>query len=131
MRDCSTGIQFSGRLRGRAPTPLIHSVTEITPKSPFLCVNRIPIWYGFRVNAKAIRYYAVVGPGGLPPTLIFGPNWGWKGRKNFFLRLPSPHLISGSGWLPRNLIWRSGSASAVWTQPYAWVNTVPINIYNS
>ena len=30
------------------------SVTEIAPKSPFLCVNRSPIL--FRVSAKAIRY---------------------------------------------------------------------------
>ena len=29
------------------------------------------------------------GPGGLgPPTLIFKPNWGPRGRKNFFCRLP-------------------------------------------
>ena len=29
--------------------------------------------------------------------LIFRPNWGPKGRKNFYLR-PGPLLISGSGW---------------------------------
>ena len=29
--------------------------------------------------------------------LIFRPNWGPKGRNNFFLR-PGPLLISGSGW---------------------------------
>ena len=34
----------------------LRSVTEIAPKSPFLCVNRSPIQYGFRAGAKAIRY---------------------------------------------------------------------------
>ena len=34
------------------------SVTEMAPKSPFLWVNRSPIWYGFRASAcaKATRY---------------------------------------------------------------------------
>ena len=32
------------------------SVTEIAPKSPFLCVNKSPIWYnGLRACPKAIR----------------------------------------------------------------------------
>ena len=30
-------------------------VTEMALKSSFLCVNRSPIWYGFRAGAKAIR----------------------------------------------------------------------------
>ena len=34
----------------------IRSVTEIAPKSPFSCVNRIPVRYGFRTDAKAIRH---------------------------------------------------------------------------
>ena len=34
----------------------LRSVTEIAPKSPFLCVNRSPIRYGFCAGAKAIRY---------------------------------------------------------------------------
>ena len=34
----------------------IRSFTEIAPKSPFLCVNRGPIRYGFRTDAKAILY---------------------------------------------------------------------------
>ena len=34
----------------------IRSFTEIAPKSPFLCVNRSPIRYGFRTDAKAILY---------------------------------------------------------------------------
>ena len=67
---------------------------------------------------------------GACPPLIFGPNWDWKGPKKIF-KTALPPLISGSGWLPRPLIWRSGSASAVRTQPYAWVNTGSINIYNS
>ena len=34
----------------------LRFLTEIAPKSPFLCVNRSPIWYGFRASTKAIRY---------------------------------------------------------------------------
>ena len=33
----------------------LHSVTEIAPKSPFLCVSRSPIRYGFCAVKKAIR----------------------------------------------------------------------------
>ena len=44
-------------------------------------------------------------------TLIFRPNWGPKGRKNLFLRLRP--LLSGSGWPPSLLIWRSGSATDI------------------
>ena len=33
----------------------VRSVKEFAPKSPFLCVNRSPIRYGFRVGAKAAR----------------------------------------------------------------------------
>ena len=32
------------------------SLTEISPKSPLLCVNRTPIRYGFRAGAKVILY---------------------------------------------------------------------------
>ena len=31
-------------------------VTEMAPKSPFLCVSRSPIRYSFRAGAKAIRH---------------------------------------------------------------------------
>ena len=31
------------------------------PKSPFLCVNRIPIRYGFCAGVKAIRYIVKIG----------------------------------------------------------------------
>ena len=34
----------------------LHSVTNIAPKSCFLCVNQSPIRYGFRAGAKAICY---------------------------------------------------------------------------
>ena len=34
----------------------LGSVTGLVPKSPFLCVNRNPIQYGFRAGAKAIQY---------------------------------------------------------------------------
>ena len=34
----------------------LGSVTGLVPKSPFLCVNRSPIQYGFLIGAKAIQY---------------------------------------------------------------------------
>ena len=34
----------------------LRSVGQIALKSPFLCVNRSSIRYGFRAGAKAIRY---------------------------------------------------------------------------
>ena len=34
----------------------LRFVTEILPKSPFLYVNRSPIWCDFRGSAKAIQY---------------------------------------------------------------------------
>ena len=40
----------------------LRTVTEIAPKSPFLCVNRSPIRYGFRAGAKAVRYYMNTSP---------------------------------------------------------------------
>ena len=33
-----------------------RSVTEIAPKSRFLCLNRSPIQYDFRAGAKDIQY---------------------------------------------------------------------------
>ena len=33
----------------------LSSVTENAPKSPFFCVNRDPIGYGFRAGERAIR----------------------------------------------------------------------------
>ena len=33
----------------------LRCVTEIGPKSAFLCVNRSAIWYGFRASAKSIH----------------------------------------------------------------------------
>ena len=44
-----------------------------------------------------------------PRPLICRPNWSPKGRK-FFFKDWSP-FISGSGWPPPYLIWRSGSAT--------------------
>ena len=73
------------KLSGRVWTPnwcvTLHfrdfrSVTEIAPKSPFLCVNRSPIRYGFRVGKKATRYSMNI-------ALITGL---WK-RKYFRLHL--------------------------------------------
>ena len=40
---------------------LVHSFTEFAPKSPFLCVNRSPIRYGFRVGPQAILYSVSMG----------------------------------------------------------------------
>ena len=68
--------------------------------------------------------------GTCPPSLFLDQTEAGRAEKKIF-QTALPPLISGSGWLPRPLIWRSGSASAVCTQPYAWVNTVAINIYNS
>ena len=42
-------------------------------------------------------------------SLIFRPNWGPKGWKKIFG--DRPPLISGSGWLPPPLIWRSESTT--------------------
>ena len=80
------------------------------------------------------KSYAVLCSGGSrgpAPPPYFWTKLRLEGPKKNFFKTALPPLISGSGWLPRPLIWRSGSASAVCTQPYAWVNTVPINIYNS
>ena len=35
-------------------------VTETAPKSPLLCVNRSPIWYGFRAGANSVRRSAII-----------------------------------------------------------------------
>ena len=43
-------------------------------------------------------------PGG-PLSLIFRPNWGPKGRKNVFWRLPPPPLISGTPLPPYLKVW--------------------------
>lgn len=37
-------------------TAQLHSVTEISPKSLFLCVPKIPIRYGLHTGKRAIRY---------------------------------------------------------------------------
>ena len=37
-----------------------RSVIEIASKSPFTCVNRIPIWYDFRGGTKAIQYSVII-----------------------------------------------------------------------
>ena len=43
-------------------------------------------------------------PGG-PLSLIFRPNWGPKGWKNVFWRLPPPPLISGTPLPPHLKVW--------------------------
>ena len=37
-------------------TAQLGSITETTPKAPFLYLNRSPLRYGFRTGTKAIRY---------------------------------------------------------------------------
>jgi len=44
--------------RDRHGAVQLRSLTKIAPKSPFLCVNRSPIRYGFRASTKAIWYSA-------------------------------------------------------------------------
>ena len=39
-----------------AAAQLLSAVTEISPKSPFLCMYRSPMRYGFCGGAKAIQY---------------------------------------------------------------------------
>ena len=50
-------------------------------------------------KAALVRGGSRGGPGRAPAPLIFGPNWGPKGRKKIFFQTGSP-LISGSGWPP-------------------------------
>ena len=50
----------------------LRSVTEIAPKSPFLCVNRSPFRYGFRGDAKAIRYSKNIAFGQTVVRLVIG-----------------------------------------------------------
>ena len=54
-----------------------RSVTEIVPKSPFLCVNRNSIRYDFGAGAKAIQYSVniaynllLLAPFSLTPTPV-------------------------------------------------------------
>ena len=52
------------------------------------------------------------GPGSRRPPLIFGLNWGPKGRKKFFGR-PGPPLSKGLDDRPPSFISRSGSGTEV------------------
>ena len=44
----------------------LHKVSEIAPKSLFLCVNRRPFRYGFSAGSKAIWFRACLHGGGRP-----------------------------------------------------------------
>ena len=44
----------------------LRKVTEVTPKSLFLCVNRRPFLYGFSAGSKAIRFRDRLRGGGRP-----------------------------------------------------------------
>ena len=44
----------------------LRKVTEIVPKSLFLCVNRRPFRYGFNAGSKAIRFRDCLPGGGRP-----------------------------------------------------------------
>ena len=51
------------------------------------------------------------GEGPRPPTLIFRPNWGPKGRQKIFLNTRSPSYLRGRMTTPAPLVWRSGYAT--------------------
>jgi len=56
-----------------APSLSLRSVTEIPLKSPFIFVNRSPIWYNdFRAGAKAFRYIVDIAIFSTKETIIFG-----------------------------------------------------------
>ena len=67
----------------------LRFVTEIPPKSPFLYVNRSPIWCDFRGGAKAIQYSVNIALT-LQSNLQYGWNkwkilgWTLKRLKNAF-----------------------------------------------
>ena len=56
--------------RDRGGAEQLRSLTKIVPKSLFLCVNRIPIWYGFRASTKAIWYSGNIALAGLGIALF-------------------------------------------------------------
>ena len=54
-----------------------------------------PVLYSLKVMILNGRQWRIQGrgPGDLGLPLIFGPNWGPKGRAKFFLRLPPPPYL--------------------------------------
>ena len=70
----------------------LRFVTEIPPKSPFLYVNRSPIWCDFRGSAKAIQYSVNIAL-----TLQSNLQYGWI-KKFAELNLEEPEecfLVDG------------------------------------
>ena len=49
----------------------LRSVTEIVPKWSFLCLSRSPIWYGFRVCSRVIRYCVKIALAFITKSLTF------------------------------------------------------------
>ena len=64
----------------------LRSVTEIAPKSPFLCVNRSPVRNGFCASVKAIWYSVNIASDRLP-----------DGRQNTLKHLENIPVIP-DGW---------------------------------
>ena len=76
----------------------LRFVTEIPPKSPFLYVNRSPIWCDFRGGAKAIQYsvnIALTLQSNLQYGCINGKFWvePWRGWRMLFSRRFFAHLL--------------------------------------
>ena len=59
-----SGINLSDMWRStfkdRRGVAQLRAVKEIAPKSPFWCVNRSPLRYGFRVGARAVGYRVTI-----------------------------------------------------------------------
>ena len=49
----------------------LRSVTEIVPKWSLLCLSRSPIWYGFRVCSRVIRYCVKIALAFITKSLTF------------------------------------------------------------
>ena len=49
----------------------LRSVSENVPKWSFLCLSRSPIWYGFRVCSRVIRYFVKMALAFITKSLTF------------------------------------------------------------
>ena len=98
---------------------IVVGIKVTTSRGRCCCFGSILCWSHWLVP---LPQWGIQGRGRraqpLPP-LIFRPDWGPKGRKNFFGdQPPLPPFISGSGW-PQPLIWRFGWALYHWGWFYA------------
>ena len=77
-------------------------------------------------QSKLLGHFAVQwriegrGQGEPGSPLIFKPNWGPKGRKKFFDTIPPPPPYLRVWMTAPHLIWRSGSAIAVFLPSQCW-----------